>query len=157
MGPAAWREKHVGEAVRQCVGPSVTDRNLTASQLLSRLPGVDRTISRRLAAGPVPASRRDDGGRPQKPPVIGIETRQESRQESMETRVLRLLDKNPLGRKPLSLYLGHQKVSGRLNKVIHTLLADHAIEYTIPDKPNSRLQRYRLTEKGRKTVAAVIR
>jgi len=32
---------------------------------------------------------------------------------------------------------------------IHPLIADGLLEMTIPDKPNSRLQKYRLTDKGR--------
>jgi hypothetical protein len=33
--------------------------------------------------------------------------------------------------------------------VLDILLSDGILEYTIPDKPRSRLQKYRLTEKGR--------
>ena len=36
--------------------------------------------------------------------------------------------------------------------VLTPLIASGLLEYTIPDKPNSRLQRYRLTEKGREAV-----
>jgi ATP-dependent DNA helicase RecG len=31
---------------------------------------------------------------------------------------------------------------------MRVLLNDQTLEYTLPDKPNSRLQQYRLTEKG---------
>ena len=34
-------------------------------------------------------------------------------------------------------------------------LADGLVEPTIPNKPNSRLQKYRLTEKGRAWLAAL--
>ena len=44
--------------------------------------------------------------------------------------------------------LGQKAVSGQLNKVIRALLSDGVVEYTIPEKPNSRLQQYRLTDKG---------
>jgi hypothetical protein len=49
----------------------------------------------------------------------------------------------PLSRQEISTALGEKKISGQLNKVISQLIADGLIEYTIPDKPNSRLQKYR--------------
>jgi hypothetical protein len=54
----------------------------------------------------------------------------------------------PLSRQEISTALGERKISGQLNKVISQLLADGLIGYTIPDKPNSRLQKYRLTALG---------
>lgn len=44
--------------------------------------------------------------------------------------------------------MGQKAISDQLNKVIRVLVADQTIEPTIPDKPTSRLQTYRLTEKG---------
>ncbi len=48
----------------------------------------------------------------------------------------------------LSIGLGQKEVSGRLNYVVRQLLDDGAIEFTVPEKPRSRLQKYQLTEKG---------
>lgn len=74
----------------------------------------------------------------------------------MEVRVLRLLTASTLGKAELSSGLGQKEISGQLNKVIRVLLGDQTIEYTIPDKPNSRMQRYRLTAKGKAILTARI-
>jgi ATP-dependent DNA helicase RecG len=49
----------------------------------------------------------------------------------------------------LTKTLGHREVSGALRRAIKALLANELIAYTLPDKPSSRLQQYRLTEAGR--------
>ena len=48
----------------------------------------------------------------------------------------------------LSKNLGQKEISGQLNKVVRLLVADGRIEFTLPSKPRSRLQKYRLTEKS---------
>jgi ATP-dependent DNA helicase RecG len=57
-----------------------------------------------------------------------------------------------MAKSALSTGLGQKEVSGQLNKVIRLLLANKIIEYTIPEKPNSRLQKYRLTKKGKELL-----
>ena len=52
------------------------------------------------------------------------------------------------GKIELSVRLGQKDVSGQLNKVVRLLRNDGAIELTIPDNPNSRLQKYRLVAKN---------
>ena len=44
--------------------------------------------------------------------------------------------------------IGHKVVSGELNKQVRNLMKAGLIEYTIPKKPSSPKQRYRLTSKG---------
>ena len=68
--------------------------------------------------------------------------------ESLERRVLALLATAPLSRSAIAESLGHRSVSAGLNRVIHRLLKSGRAEYTVPDKPNSRLQKYRITPAG---------
>ncbi len=77
----------------------------------------------------------------------------ESQPESLEMRVLLLLAVAPRSKAELSRGLGQKEISGQLNKIVRQLLMDLMIEYTIPEKPGSRYQKYRLTEKGRAALA----
>ena len=67
--------------------------------------------------------------------------------------MLSALERAPLRKAEIAAELGHKEVSGRLNQVIRLLMADQTVEYTIPDKPASRLQKYRLTDKGKAHLA----
>lgn len=54
--------------------------------------------------------------------------------------------------KELLAIAGYQNRTGNFKKGLMRLVNARFVELTIPDKPNSRLQRYRLTEKGRQAV-----
>ena len=78
----------------------------------------------------------------------------EAAQQPLEQRVLALLAARPLSRSAIADALGHQSVSAGLNRVIQRLLHDGRIAYTVPDKRNSRLQKYRITQAGHTAVEA---
>ena len=80
-------------------------------------------------------------------------TQPESRPKPLRTRVLGLLVGGPLSKADLSGRLGQKQASGQLHEVVSRLVADRLIEYTVPDKPRSRLQKYRLTETGGAALA----
>ncbi|MCK4649250.1 hypothetical protein KAT51_06985 [bacterium] len=91
-------------------------------------------------------------------PELRPELRPESQIESLlgsklATRVVLLLKESEAGKAQLAAKLGHKTVSGELKKQIKRLLELKLIEMTIPKKPNSRLQKYRLTEKGLERIA----
>ena len=73
------------------------------------------------------------------------ESRPESGPESELARgVLLALEQGPLGKAAIAEVLGHRSISASLNRTIRHLVAEGRIALTLPDKPNSRLQKYRL-------------
>ena len=68
----------------------------------------------------------------------------ESQPESLRDRVVRLLEDGALSKSEISHRLDQKVISGQLNKVLKALLAEGIVEYTVPEKPKSRLQKYRM-------------
>lgn len=66
-----------------------------------------------------------------------------------DKKILAALIKETLGRSPLLSALGYKQPTGNYKASMAKLLQAGLIEYTIPGKPNSRLQQYRLTAQGK--------
>jgi len=92
--------------------------------------------------------------RPESGPEWRPESGPEWRPESTEGRILGLLSDGPLSKSELATKMGHKNISGALKRGIHALLIKSLVELTIPEKPNSRFQRYRITYKGRQLIKA---
>ena len=63
-----------------------------------------------------------------------------------------MVKERPLSKSDIARQLGKPKPTRYLNDLMARLLREKYVEYTIPDKPNSRLQKYRLTEKGKSVL-----
>jgi len=60
--------------------------------------------------------------------------------------ILKALSNCALSASELMVVLGLESKTGAFKRAIKELLEHKKIEYTIPDKPNSRLQKYRLVK-----------
>ena len=69
--------------------------------------------------------------------------------------ILSALKESPLSAAELMAKLGLESKTGAFKRTIKELLEKQLIEYTLPEKPNSRLQQYRLTDTGRNQLQAL--
>jgi ATP-dependent DNA helicase RecG len=68
----------------------------------------------------------------------------ESQAESLTERIVALLAAGPRSKSEIAASIGIRGVTGNLNQAVRKLLAEGVIVMTLPEKPNSRLQKYRL-------------
>ncbi len=66
----------------------------------------------------------------------------------MRDRIMAAIEERPLSRADLAKALGHKSVSGALRRAVGDLMQQGLVAYTIPEKPGSRLQRYRALRGG---------
>lgn len=72
-----------------------------------------------------------------------------------DKKILTALAPQPLSRSLLLQALGYSQPTGNYKAAMSKLLHARLIEPTIPDKPNSRLQQYRLTAQGRQWLQSL--
>lgn len=82
-------------------------------------------------------------------PVRGQVEAQSGAQSAL---ILKALRQKPLSANELVEILELKSKTGAFKRSLQEFIEQSVIEYTIPDKPNSRLQKYRLTAKGQKMV-----
>lgn len=82
------------------------------------------------------------------PPTAGQQARLEARVSLLEARVLGLLNECERSKAELSRALGQRRASGPLHQAVRRLLDEGWIERTVPDRPSSRLQKYRRVRDG---------
>lgn len=76
------------------------------------------------------------------------ESEPESTVRALGGKVIQLLSKGPLSKAEISYQLGQKQISGPLNKIIKAMVEEGVLTYIVPEKPNSRIQKYRLVEKS---------
>jgi predicted HTH transcriptional regulator len=72
----------------------------------------------------------------------------ESRAESTGLKILRLLSEKECSKSETANILGQNTITGFLNGMMNKLIKDGMITRTLPDKPMSRLQKYRIAPAG---------
>ena len=68
--------------------------------------------------------------------------------ESTGLKILRLLSEKECSKSEIANILGQNTITGFLNRMMNKLIKDGMITRTLPDKPMSRLQKYRIAPAG---------
>jgi ATP-dependent DNA helicase RecG len=68
--------------------------------------------------------------------------------ESTGLKILRLLSEKECSKSEIANILGQNTITGFLNRMMNKLIKDGMITRTLPDKPKSRLQKYRIAPAG---------
>jgi ATP-dependent DNA helicase RecG len=71
-------------------------------------------------------------------------------QAQVNFKILSACAQGPLSSAEIAAAMGHSQLSGNLRKALPRLRQAGLLAFTVPDKPRSRMQKYRLTETGRK-------
>ena len=144
--PESLRQAHLSVHRRRRLPPSRPHREVGPRHepRQRNVPGCEHRSTRvrrdyRGGGGHLPGAGGERGGR-----VDGMgRVRGRVGAESLEQRVLGALAIGELSKSALASRLGLRSVTGRLNRVVLSLVRRGVIEYTIPEKPGSRLQKYR--------------
>ena len=65
-------------------------------------------------------------------------------ESDMTAHIVQFLEEGPLSKSQIAQKLGKDKPTRYLNDLMNKLLENGIVQHTIPDKPNSLLQKYRL-------------
>jgi Fic family protein/predicted transcriptional regulator len=83
-----------------------------------------------------------------KEPVIAYGDGQSPFLSDASRAVMSVLKGNVMSRKDIFIAIGMNGDSRAFNRILRPLLNNGFVEMTIPEKPNSKMQKYRLTKKG---------
>jgi len=78
----------------------------------------------------------------------GAKSQSKSQREPLNVLICRYLQAQDATAAEISAHLEQKQVSGQLKFVLKEMIGQGLIAYSVPDKPRSRLQKYRLTAKG---------
>lgn len=156
--PPEWTvEKLLAKHASVPFNPDIANAFFRAGQIESWGRGIERMLDACRAVGaPAPSWRHDATGLwidmpflqpPATSAVTGADTTQVTTQVATQVSLLRALH-GEMSPQALQTALGLKNDRHFRKNVLRPALEAGLIERTIPDKPNSRLQKYRLTSKG---------
>ncbi len=74
------------------------------------------------------------------------QSRKTIRAETLRSKIIRVLSSEQLSKSEICTKLGLKSATGQLNREVRCLVDEGIISHTIPKKPNSRLQKYKLNK-----------